>query len=91
MTATAEVLGLAARYAQADGERAAQWVAEYIRDRGCSPTWAELRAAMNWPKRPRATASTIIRDMSRQGWLRWDRDESRSLRPGPAARQGAAR
>jgi hypothetical protein len=74
----------AAPYVEADGPKAAVYVARVVRETGTGPTWCELQQAMGWPRQPYGLGAAIIHDLARTGWLEFT-SEPRSLRPGPAA------
>jgi hypothetical protein len=79
-----EARQVAAGFIQSDGPKAARWVAQYVAEHdGTGPLWSELRRAMDWPGRP--TFEKVIEGLHGAGWLTFS-DETRSLRPGPAAR-----
>lgn len=83
-----KLIDAAAPYVEADGVRAAAFVATVRRDTGTGPTWRELGSAMGWPGKPYGLGAAIVHGLARCGWLRFGGEE-RSLRPGPAA-QGLA-
>lgn len=78
----------ARKLAAADGERAAQWVAGYVKAHGTGPKFSELGRVMNWPASVRWA---VIERLASAGMLAFAVDEARSLRPGPAAPTGAPR
>jgi hypothetical protein len=71
-------------YVEADGARAADYVAGVVRDTGQGPTWTELARAMGWPGKPWGLRSAIIRRLARAGWIEFT-TETRSLRLGPGS------
>lgn len=76
----------AARIARADGERAAQWLAEYVADRGDGPTVHQIGRVMGWEPKLRWL---VLKRLQMKGWVEFT-DEPHSLRPGPAWQQGAS-
>lgn len=70
----------ASRIAESDGFRAAQYIADRIRDTGEAPTWLDLAINLGWP-RNNAVYAKVVRQLERDGWITTGR-EARSLRPG---------
>jgi hypothetical protein len=84
----ARLAAAAAPFVEADGERAAGYVAKVIGGTGEGPTWAELGNVMGWPDHPLGLRGEVIHELARARWLRFGR-KPYSLRPGPGAREGA--
>ncbi len=70
----------ASQIAGSDGLRAAQFVADRIRDTGEAPTWLDLAINLGWP-RNNIVYAKVIKQLERDGWITTGR-EPRSLRPG---------
>lgn len=78
----------ARQIAKSDGGKATAWVAAYIAEHGHGPRPNELAKAMSWPSQ---LGWEVLGRLIRRGWIEFTDGEERSLRPGPAAQQGASR
>lgn len=85
-----EVRQVAAPIIERDGQRAAEYVARYVRETGAGPIWREVGDALGWPAKPWGIRAYIVRGLAQAGWLAYTDDEHRSLRPGPAWQQSGS-
>jgi hypothetical protein len=75
---------LAAPIAEADGTRAAAFIARTVETTGIGPTWVQLARELGWPEHPWGLTASVVWHLRRAGWVTTGKKKG-SIHPGPRA------